>query len=98
MAFYGPSEFGRFASWPNPANTELKVAYQYNQGIDRSKEGIKNYEAKLLNNRGQMVRNAKNGSLSNEIVFDVRALPNDVYYLHILDGKKTIKKQVIIRH
>lgn len=45
-----------------------------------------------------MVRNAKNGSLSNEIVFDVRALPNDVYYLHILDGKKTIKKQVIIRH
>ena len=56
------------------------------------------FEAKLYSQEGNLLRSAKNGSKSNQIIFDVGDLSDGTCFLHIISDKKVIKKQIIIKH
>ncbi|MEO8794289.1 MAG: T9SS type A sorting domain-containing protein [Daejeonella sp.] len=35
---------------------------------------------------------------NNKVTLEIANIPNGNYFLHITEGKKTIKKQIIIQH
>ncbi len=84
--------------YPNPSNTYLTI--EYLPGADSSKSmaapASKNIE--LLNGKGEIVKAGKLEKGKSKIILDTSELPDGTYYLHIKDGKETIKKQVIIKH
>jgi subtilisin family serine protease len=81
---------------PNPSNDELTIEYQA-----KEKEGLrtvpgKNFNVALIDSKGQIHRAGK--SNGNRIVLNTQDMVAGTYYLHINDGKKLIKRQVIIKH
>lgn len=91
----------RFAIFPNPASSDLTI----NQ-VSSTKSNTKNaksesisgtYEVKLYNSSGRILHGQK--SLNGEgIGFNVQHIENGTYFLHIIQGKEVIKKQIIINH
>ncbi len=55
------------------------------------------FEVKLYNEKGEVLIAAKSEE-GKRISFSTQNIANGTYYIHILEGKKIIKKQVIIRH
>lgn len=87
--------------YPNPVSSQLTVAYLPQESInklDSTKAMKKVFSIELLDAKGNSLRKQKNESNANSIVIDTQNLQNDTYILHIADGKKVFRKQVIIRH
>jgi hypothetical protein len=89
--------------YPNPANNELTIS------ADNSKENLtegkatdaknKIFEVSLYNNKGEKLNAYQNStSKDNKLLIDTSNIPNGTYYLHIKEGDKTIKQQVIVKH
>lgn len=98
-----------FVYYPNPAGNELTVQYQQptaqsKQSTLSAKSSIvasvtkKDFNIKLLNSQGKVLRQAVNTTADNSVLVDTHNIPNGTYYLHIFDGDKVIKKQIIIQH
>jgi hypothetical protein len=54
------------------------------------------FEAKLIDQDGRVVREGKNQNKEKKLSFDVKGLREGTYYLHILYGKEIEKHQIII--
>lgn len=87
--------------YPNPADNEITVSYDgietETTGAQSKKAPKKEFEVELLNNKGEKVRIGKSNG-NGSLILNTQAIPEGNYYLHILDGNKIIKKQVIIGH
>lgn len=98
VSFFGPSEMGMYMYSPNPASDVLTVEYKYKEDISKEKRVKKEFEVKILNDKGVVVKSEKNLSGTNKLVLNTSKLPNDTYFLYIIEGKREIKHQIIIQH
>jgi hypothetical protein len=80
---------GNFNIYPNPANNELNLEFQY-YGNTR--------EIKVLNDKGDVLISSQTKKGEKTSKLNTKDLKNGTYYLHLTDEKKTIKKQIIIAH
>ncbi len=88
--------------YPNPANDVLTVSFESKEEASTSEKqdnlkDKKDYKVELLNNKGEkfLISNS-NGNKS--LILNTRSIPNGIYFLHITEGKNTIKKQIVIDH
>ena len=95
------------AIYPNPASTEVNVSNIIAEGSSsdtRNIEGASIGAAKeaflvqLFDDKGKLIRSAKNPKGSNGIQLNVAEVPNGTYFLHVLKGKETTRQQIIINH
>jgi hypothetical protein len=87
----GPPTESRIAIYPNPVSSELTVEYT-------DKNRISNISSiKLINNKGETLKLLENIN-KTKLLLNLDEIPNGTYYLHITEGKETIKKQIIIKH
>ncbi len=85
--------------YPNPGNTVLNVSYRRSaEKLSKRAATTGSYRIKLLNNKGQVLREVVNDAAKTATKLDIGNIQNGTYFLHIIDGNKVIKKQVIIRH
>jgi Secretion system C-terminal sorting domain len=88
-----------FTIYPNPSGNQLTVSYSSpSQNEAAAEPGMKDFEIKLVNDKGRVIQQAKSMRESNSITIDTRNVSNGTYFLHITEGKETVKKQVIIQH
>ncbi|HXH99675.1 MAG TPA: T9SS type A sorting domain-containing protein [Sphingobacteriaceae bacterium] len=89
-----------YTIYPNPASQELNISFGDTQSqSNKEKTGVKkDFEVKIFNDKGKVVRSAKNNSNSNLITLNTSDIENGIYSLHIIDAKEVIKKQIIIQH
>lgn len=83
---------------PNPANTELNIDYTVDDKTESVDAGNLVPVIILFNEKGEKVslKIIMDGKFKK--TFDTRDIPNGTYYLHIIEGKETVKKQLIIKH
>lgn len=85
-----------YAIYPNPADDMLTIKPK---PIKEDKIKVrKEITANLYNEKGEKLKTGESINSGETITFDTRNIPNGTYYLHIIEGKETIKKQVIIKH
>lgn len=95
------SASSRMVVYPNPSNNELKISYSdtdKTRNIATSTSSIKGFSVKLLSKTGKVLKEGKTTQTTKDITLQVADLPNDTYYLHIYEGKKVTKRQVVIAH
>lgn len=94
------SEDPYLSVYPNPANTQLNIEYLYNdKNYVSSNKNVKlSKEITLLNDKGIALKTSVMGEEDSKLILDISKIPNGSYYLHITEGKETIKKQIIIKH
>jgi len=98
------------ASYPNPADKEMNVQYQAENSSTASENkkiltsdavsspsSAKSYNVILYNDKGKILRSSKSEK-GEAVKLNTADIPNGNYFLHILEGKETTKKQVIIQH
>lgn len=78
-----------FNSYPNPADDVIYVS-----AIDDQFVGTVEY--KLFDSQGKLRKSTK--TRSSKVSIQTADLPEGLYYLHIWDGKKVKKSQIIIKH
>nr|MBC7613600.1 T9SS type A sorting domain-containing protein [Pseudopedobacter sp.] len=91
---------GSFSYSPNPTSSTLTVSYNdpsAKNNVYTTKEKI-DFSTKLFDKEGKVLISGVNQTAANEIILDVSKIANGTYYLHILQGKQTLKKQIIIQH
>ncbi len=88
--------FGTFAAFPNPAGSTMTITSTAKNSKD-PKPRKKPFGYKIYDKRGKIVKQG-NTATGDDVNVDVSDLPSDNYFLHIIDGKNTLKKQIIIRH
>lgn len=102
----GCNTANRLNTYPNPANTQLTVSY-VPSGLNVNDNSIaetnemseaKQFEIVLYDDKGKKVSQQKNVAINKDITIDTQNIPNGTYFLHILDGKEKIEKQIIIQH
>ena len=90
--------------YPNPASTELHVEYisedektvvTYSRDLSASKPSR---EVKLFNEKGEVFKPTIIANTQSKTDIDIRNIPNGTYFLHIIQGEETIKKQIIVNH
>lgn len=86
-----------YTIYPNPAAEEINISFGDEQS-NKENRVVKNYEVRIFNEKGKMVKSAKNTSGSSIITISTSDIENGTYFLHIIDGKEIIKKQIIIQH
>lgn len=79
----------------NTANNELKITPNTASTKQRATES---FSLKLLNQKGKTLKQAKTTVNGKNIVLQVANVPKDIYYVHIYEGKKVSKQQVVIAH
>lgn len=87
---------------PNPASDELIIEAKTEKITTKAYAGNpletrKSFNVKLYNDKALVLREADNNGQS-KVTLNTQSLANGTYYLHITEGKKTIKKQIIIQH
>jgi hypothetical protein len=94
----------QYTAYPNPANSSFTVALNENIATDSKTTTTANvektdklFEVRILNKNGQVLKSLKNNG-KRKMTFDTSDIPYGTYILHIIDGKNTIKKQIIINH
>ncbi|WP_293297227.1 T9SS type A sorting domain-containing protein [Pedobacter sp. UBA4863] len=96
------SYYSRMIIYPNPSSTELKVSYiEEKMGANKSNSKslpIRDFSVKLLNQKGKVLKEGKTTATTKNITLQVADIPNGIYYLHIYEGKKVSKQQVVIAH
>ncbi|WP_148233540.1 T9SS type A sorting domain-containing protein [Pseudopedobacter saltans] len=80
----------QFAIYPNPTNSSLNIELDSRKEMDK--------EISLYNDKGTKVRTNTMRKGETKTALDTRDLPNGTYFLHIKEGKETIKRQIIIQH
>ncbi|WP_411275520.1 T9SS type A sorting domain-containing protein [Daejeonella sp.] len=88
-------------AYPNPASTELNISNTEETAIkDGTPKDGSNPEflVRLYNEKGNILRSAKNPKGSKGVKLDITDVPNGTYYLHIIKGKEVVRKQIIIQH
>ncbi|WP_177217415.1 T9SS type A sorting domain-containing protein [Thermoflexibacter ruber] len=87
----------RFVYSPNPTSDILDItAVPTEENKNLTIAAKVDFEAKLLDQDGKVVREGKNQNKEKKISFDVKGLKEGTYYLHILYGKEIEKHQIII--
>lgn len=87
--------------YPNPASTELNISNTEETGKkDGTPKDGSNPEflVRLYNEKGNILRSAKNPKGSKGVKLEIADVPNGTYYLHIIKGKDVFRKQIIIQH
>lgn len=97
-----------FIVYPNPASNELTVSYKEVETEEAkntnsfastpSKKTMPEFSVKLFDEKKKLLFSGNNKGSGESIKADIQHIPNGTYFLHIFQGKKVIKKQVIIRH
>ncbi|MBC7653263.1 MAG: S8 family peptidase [Oligoflexus sp.] len=100
MAQCGGGGFGFSMNYyPNPANTTLTVQYLETAPTSQSSDAsFKEKRVILLNEKGKVMKAESLNATAKKVILDIRDIPNGTYYLHVKDGKETIKEQIIIQH
>lgn len=90
----------RLTVYPNPANTETTVEYQETGEAKGTKSEAfkKEFKVKLYNEKGDILAEHSNEKNAKKVSIDTKNLKNGIYYLHIIDGKEIIKKQIVVEH
>ena len=79
--------------YPNPASEELVLEWRTDAGGEISGE-TEGYEFDIYDSRGMKVLSGNSRSSLYRI--DIRGLKNGLYYIHILDSKGLVRKQIKI--
>lgn len=89
----------RIAIYPNPTTNEIKVS------LDNETPQNQNqvtppvlFEVHLFDGNSYKILSQKNNLSDKDIKINTQNIPNGIYFLHINNGKETIKKQIIIQH
>ncbi|MFC5285336.1 T9SS type A sorting domain-containing protein [Pedobacter alpinus] len=82
-----------FQLYPNPANNEVNIV---SEDLEKNPTILK--QINLLNSQGIIVKSTSIKSGENSTILETKEIPNGTYYLHLIEGKETIKKQIIIQH
>jgi hypothetical protein len=104
VPFYINARNSTYAYYPNPANNELIVSSINQTIVSNSQINISespiplNFEIELYDDEGKKVKAMKSSMNNKDIVIDTHNLPNGNYFLHKIEGKEVIKKQIIIIH
>jgi len=95
-------------SYPNPANNEMTVQYATASpspqtsaatlSADAGTKTLNSFSVELYNDKGKVLRSGKTGNGNQNVVLSTVDIPNGNYFLHVIDGKEVIKKQVVIHH
>lgn len=104
VAFYSPVSGGAYMIYPNPADTELTVAYtdvvkgtQETTGqLNSSREEPEAFEVLLTDFNGNILISAKNEIGNKQLKLNTRRIPVGIYFVQITDENTTIVKKVII--
>ncbi|KQN32350.1 hypothetical protein ASE92_17235 [Pedobacter sp. Leaf41] len=91
----------RFAVYPNPANTEVKISFDQDLNSKSANKSIAStnyFSVKLFDDKGKLIKGGQKGVDSSSVVLGTSDLPNGTYFLHILKDKAVIKKQIIVQH
>jgi hypothetical protein len=86
--------------YPNPAGNDLNIEYTAQEDKTTEKLSItnNNKDIKLFNDKGEIMLSSVMKENESKLVLDTSKIPEGTYYLHITEGKETIKKQIIIKH
>lgn len=97
-----------FVVYPNPSNKEITIAAEYQsdnlipnyQNSEFGKQILAPilYDVVLYDNKSNKVIVQKNSMLNNNITLNTQNLPDGNYFLHIIDGKEKIIKQIVMQH
>jgi hypothetical protein len=98
MEYANCNTFARMMVYPNPANTELTISPEPTETNSKLKKTQPEFGVTLFDNKGRILKKAKNAIGSEKIVLPVADVPNGTYYLHIKEGKSFSRRQVIIQH
>jgi len=106
LVFNGGSQSGAmvqssFTIFPNPTTDELTISPvivmegKNEKAIDKTHE--RPYKYKIYDRKGLILKEgeAKNGG---NVKIDLRNLPNDNYFLHIVVGDEKIISQIVVQH
>jgi hypothetical protein len=96
--YYG--SYSVYSYSPNPADSELKIAFKENtqNTKNESKNKIKEFQVKLMDEKGRILREGSNLNANNIVTLNTSEVPSGTYFLHIKDDKELVRKQVIIQH
>jgi len=109
VTIYSPcGRAGSIVSYPNPANNEMTVQYATASPTPQtsaatlsagaSTKTLNSFSVELYNDKGKVLRSGKTGNGNQNVVLSTADVPNGNYFLHVIDGKEVIKKQVVIQH
>lgn len=88
----------RFVYSPNPTSEVLTITAvptEENKNLTIVPEI--DFEVKLLDQDGKIVREGKNQDKEKKISFDIKGLKEGAYYLHISHGKEIEKYQILVK-
>ncbi len=86
--------------YPNPSIGIVNVEQSLNEALKKkNNDEIKTnpFEIKIFNEKGEVVSSSKSEE-AKKVSLSTQSLSNGTYYIHIIEGKKVIKKQLIVKH
>lgn len=86
--------------YPNPASQQITIEQiSSSQGKGKvSLSGIwKSFDVKIFGEKGKLITE-QTSDRQKSITIPTMFYDNGTYYLHIIQGKETVKKQIIIKH
>ncbi|WP_169725057.1 T9SS type A sorting domain-containing protein [Algoriphagus terrigena] len=94
---------GSFKVYPNPARNELNIenladSDNYSGSAQREDAGSsesKAFRVEVFDHAEQMVKSGK--SKDGKVLLDISGLRAGTYFLHIYDGKKVVREQILIQ-
>ena len=90
---------GYYQVWPNPSSSVMTVSYKDGEkGSEYIQKEKKYFSIRLYDNKSRMLRSGTNNSSDNTFTMDIQDIPDGTYFLHIIEGKKVEKRQIIIQH
>ncbi len=83
-----------YSIYPNPTNDEVSIEQIFDETTKaKSTDSVKTqpYEIKIFNEKGEVVSSSKSEE-AKKISINTQNLPNGMYYIHIIEGKKVISQ------
>lgn len=99
--YYNASQGYFLTFYPNLANDKLSVSYKSemaNSSEGKSSTQERRFSAKLIDQKGKVLDFSNKGNLDTPIIFNTLNIPDGTYFLHVNDGRNTVKKQIVIKH
>lgn len=89
-----------YVIYPNPSQDYIKIskAFTSNMDIQGKRSTIKDdwaYHYKLYDDRMRLWREG-NSDKNGDTQIDVKNMPANKYFIHIIEGARTVKKQVLV--
>jgi hypothetical protein len=86
--------------YPNPASNDLTIEYAPVEESSTEKNNLSSMQKdiKLFNNKGKIMASSTMKENEVRLTLDIKNIPDGTYFLHIIEGKETVKKQIIIKH